>query len=171
MCLYKSLKNWIHLIHACCRICFGFSLRPSQITFPLAQLLLQLTSSASWKAFESPNKMWDVGAHSDVWNQASETLMVVRTFNLFFLNTHICTHSAYCTYCTRQFLTVKGLYYGLLCSLPCTVWSSVHVVVVTDSAGVSGQRRGGRRDLDHRGPQVWECGQQGGPDDAEISGW
>lgn len=36
-----------------------------------------------------------------------------------------------------------------------TAWPSLHVVVVvTESAGVSGQHRGGRGDLGHRGLQV-----------------
>lgn len=51
-----------------------------------------------------------------------------------------------------------------------SVVSVVHVVVVTDSTGLSGRRLGGRWHLDHGWLQVWEHCQQRGPEEAEFTG-
>lgn len=63
-------------------------------------------------------------------------------------------------------------YYFMCWGIVCTAQPCVHVVVVvvTESAGVSGQHRGGRRDLGHRGLQVWECSKQAGAEEAEFTG-
>lgn len=145
----------------------------------------------SQQGFELLNKIWDVGAYLEVWNKTSKILLqiniVVRGVYKVFLSgstqahTHTHVNIPYVGIILSTAHTGQGsvltkmdvqmtllLFYAL--GILCTVWSDVHVVV-TDSAGVWGLHRGGRRDLGHRGLQVWECSQQGRAEEAEFKGW